>query len=52
MHADVAGGGMPGAAPFGYLSGVADTALPQLEPIEQSFSEFLKNDFANCGNAA
>ncbi len=43
---------MPGGAPFGYLSGAADAALPQLEPIEQSFSDYLKNDFANGGNAA
>lgn len=50
MYADVAGGGSQGG--YGYLSAVADNALLQPEPMEQSFSEYLKNDFVNGSDAA
>lgn len=52
MYADVSGGGMPSSAPLGHLSEVTDTALPQLERTEQSFSDYLMNHFVDGGNAA
>ncbi|BDA51577.1 hypothetical protein COCOBI_19-1330 [Coccomyxa sp. Obi] len=48
------GGGMQTGGLFGYLQDIALPQLdaPQLEPMEQSFSEFLKVEFAHGGGAA